>query len=70
MFARVREWAGVTKTGEQSGLAELFSCVWCMSVWVASALYIVFFLIPVICYVLALSAVAIVFEKLVRAQDL
>lgn len=37
IFERVRTRAGVYEVGEISGLAELFSCVWCMSVWVGSA---------------------------------
>ena len=35
IFNRLRAWAGVYRPGEVTPLAELFSCVWCVSVWVA-----------------------------------
>lgn len=37
MFDRVRTRAGANTPGELSTLAVLFSCVMCMSVWVALA---------------------------------
>lgn len=33
-FHRLRAWAGVYRGGEMTTLAVLFSCVWCMSVWI------------------------------------
>lgn len=41
MFARLREWAGITDlpSGERvavGGWARLLSCHWCISVWVAA----------------------------------
>lgn len=35
LFLRVRNVAGVNRTGEITGLAAGLSCVWCTSVWVA-----------------------------------
>jgi hypothetical protein len=35
MFHRLRQWMGVYEAGEMRQTALLFSCVWCMSVWVA-----------------------------------
>lgn len=37
-FARLRSAAGVERSGEMTGLATLFSCVWCMSVWIGAPL--------------------------------
>lgn len=38
IFLRIRTWIGVYKPGEVKGLRELFSCMWCLSVWVAAGL--------------------------------
>lgn len=34
IFERVRTRAGVNRPGEVTSLATLFSCMWCMSVWI------------------------------------
>ena len=62
VFDRIRQRLGVYDEGEQTSIQELFSCVWCMSVWVAAALLVVkrcFF----IHRILAASTVAIVIER-------
>lgn len=42
MFARLRRAAGVPQEGEVEGfLPELLSCVWCLGVWIALGLWIV-----------------------------
>lgn len=63
IFARVRERAGVYQSGEQSSWAELFSCVWCMSVWVAPAVVFTFAVAPVVAYSFAASSLAIMLDK-------
>lgn len=60
MFTRLRSWAGVYEEGEMRQTALLFSCLWCMSVWVAFALYR--FRAAVVLYTLAGSATAIVVD--------
>lgn len=73
IFARVRRAVGAERPGEMTGVAILFTCVWCMSVWVA------FFVAPTVVllekgydwprYVLlvpAASAIAIIIESIVR----
>lgn len=67
MFALVRERVGANEPGEMIGLAELFSCIWCMSVWAAAAIYLLRRLRwPV--YILAASAGAILIDS--RARNL
>lgn len=65
IFARVRTRAGVYKPGEMSSLAELFSCVYCMSVWMGAAVLFLFYTVPLAVYALALSAGAIIVDHLV-----
>jgi hypothetical protein len=64
LLHRIRDWAGAYELGEDdepiTSLGKLFSCVWCMSVWVGAALAVIA-ITP--CWALlipfALSAVAI-----------
>lgn len=37
MFWHIRDRIGVYERGEMRGLRDLFSCVWCMSVWMGAA---------------------------------
>jgi hypothetical protein len=70
VFARVRTRAGADTPGEISGLAQLWSCMWCMSMWVAillSPLLILGHAGDGIMAVLSASAVAIfVHERVVK----
>jgi hypothetical protein len=45
------------------GLAALFSCLWCMSVWMAGLSYLVWWLSPVPVYILAASALCVLFQS-------
>ena len=72
LLHRIRDWAGVYELGEDdepiTSLGRLFACVWCMSVWVGTALAVI---VITPCWALlipfALSAVAIVMNvKVVR----
>lgn len=38
IFDRVRDLVGANRSGELSALAGLFTCIWCISVWVGAAL--------------------------------
>lgn len=62
MFAKMRDVAGVTRPGEISGLARLFSCVWCMSIWVGSGLFLAYRFTALL-YVLAASTIAIIIQE-------
>ena len=70
LLHRIRDWAGAYELGEDdepiTSLGKLFSCVWCMSVWVGAALAVV---VITPCWALlipfALSAVAIVMNMMV-----
>lgn len=65
----MRQRAGVYSTGEMSAWAELFSCVYCMSVWMGAAMIVLFYTVPLAVYALALSAGAVISEHLIaRAQ--
>lgn len=75
IFDHVRARAGVAYDSnnrqlpyyQQSTLAQLFTCVWCMSVWVGLALSAAYRLAPrvtmAVCRPLALSAAAIALSR-------
>jgi hypothetical protein len=46
-------------------VGELFSCFWCLSVWVALLCTLTYFIFPPVLYILAASTVAILIERLV-----
>lgn len=75
IFMRLRHWVGVRYTPEQTvyatnPIAELFTCVWCMSRWVALVLALLTLLLPQvmiwILLVFAASTVAIVVDGMTR----
>jgi len=77
MFVKIRELTGIQHNEEKEPLvipgrlfAELLSCVWCTSVWVAIFLFVAsqlcLTLALFISTPLALSAVAIILEKHAR----
>jgi Protein of unknown function (DUF1360) len=68
VFARLRRFAGVPDAGEIEGvLPELFSCVWCMSVWTALAMFALWHVWrPEPVMVIAASAGAIAIERWAR----
>lgn len=45
LLHRIRDWAGAYELGTDdepiTSLGSLFSCVWCMSVWVGTALAVI-----------------------------
>ena len=65
VFARLRRAVGADRPGEVTGLAFVFTCIYCMSVWVAFALWLAFVRDgnPVL-YIAAYSAFAVGFHKL------
>lgn len=66
LSARLRHYVGADKSGEVTGLAFVFTCIYCMSVWVATVLWLAFdfgngLAIPKIA---AYSAIAVVTHRL------
>lgn len=77
IFLRLRKWVGIQydEVGRMSGykenlLAGALSCLWCSSIWVAIFWAVFYLLLPQIALpfagVFALSAIAIVIDKLVN----
>lgn len=76
IFIWFRELIGIyhDDTGEIIGdngsfFAELFTCIWCLSVWIGMVITVMIFLNPVLFWLflpLALSAGAILTERLIR----
>jgi hypothetical protein len=72
IFARLRNRVGVIVSGDgvvyaENGLGELFTCIWCMSRWVALVLALLFFFWPVpvafACIIFSLSTIAILVDR-------
>lgn len=83
IFSRYRKWLeiehifpGAVASGylqvPDRFFPQIFSCVWCMSIWMAIAVSVCryFFSAPTfyVCLTLALSAVAILVERVARQQ--
>jgi hypothetical protein len=72
VFVRVRDLMGFEHDeGHVIGTPQgfwggLFSCVWCLSMWVAPVIGILFLIAPVIVFVIALSSLAILIDKHAR----
>jgi len=73
IFARLRHKVGVIVSADgvvyaENWFGELFTCVWCMSRWVALFLFISFYFFPVpialFCIVLSISSIAILMDRL------
>lgn len=59
VFAHIRRLVRADRPGELSGLAELFSCVWCMSVWIGGLCVLLFVLDDDVArWLLAISALS------------
>lgn len=65
VFSRLRRAVGADRPGEVTGLAFVFTCIYCMSVWVGIALWLAFVRDgnPVL-YIASYSALAVGFHKL------
>lgn len=60
VFEKLRRFLGVPETGEVEGLVpKLFSCIWCMSVWVAPFVWLAWEFEPTIVIIGAAMAVAL-----------
>lgn len=72
VFERFREWLGIRHEDGMpaswpgDGLAALFSCVWCISVWVAPVMYVLWRYWPPAVYVLAASTLAVIMQECIR----
>lgn len=73
VFAHVRRAAGTEREGEISSLADGIQCMWCVSVWVAGALFGLSRLSRgfsvYLVWTLALSAGALVIEAFHRSSE-
>ncbi len=74
IFGKLRESVGVYYIGDrvdaETELAKLFSCTWCLSIWIgaiASVAYVIYEPIVWIVMPLALSAAAIIVGKLTES---
>lgn len=66
VFDRMRGRIGLHDAGEMGVVQEAFSCVWCLSVWVAPVMWAVHSVAPLAAGILAASAIAIATEEAVR----
>ncbi len=66
VFARLRSFAGVPQPGEigpATFWSQLLGCVWCLSLWLAPLVWIVWATAPLAAAILAAAAVAILVDR-------
>lgn len=70
IFQKLREFTGIIHDEEgeiacvpNNVIANLCSCLWCMSIWTAIILYIVWWLTPIPIYILAASAGVMIIDN-------
>lgn len=72
IFRRIRQFFGVTHEGDgtiweipERSFAKLFTCLWCMSIWVGVAMYGIWLLVPALVWILAISTGAVIIDRFV-----
>jgi len=70
IFRRIRSLFGVTHHDDgtvaqipDKTFAKLFTCMWCMSIWMAAVVYGLFIICPILVYILGLSTGVIIVER-------
>ncbi len=64
IFARFRSFVGVPDTGEIVGLApKLLTCIFCLTVWVAPLMLVLWWIEPVIVVLIAATTIALTVER-------
>ncbi len=67
-LARFRGWLGLYDSGEQSGLQQLFTCVYCLSVWTSAAFWLLWGISVWIPGIMAASTVALIAHAVVEGD--
>ena len=70
IFECLRSFIGV-----KSGLVEgffptLFSCIWCLSIWIVISCYLLWVLEPVVIILLAAMAIVVITDKIIHLGNL
>ena len=45
-------------------MGKLFGCLWCMSVWIAGIVYLLWIVIPILVWILAISTSVIIIDRI------
>jgi hypothetical protein len=74
IFLRLRSMVGIEhdpdgKSLPSEGFWGLLSCVWCMSVWIAGFVYLIWWLSPVPVYIFAASTLCILVQSLLDRRQ-
>ncbi len=76
VFKRFREWLGIKHhdDGTVSNVptkvfAKLFCCLWCLSIWVAPVVYVIYLYCPVLVWIFAISCIAIIIDRWVIKNE-
>lgn len=71
VFRRIRSIIGVTHHDDGTiaqipdrTLSKLFTCMWCMSIWMAGVVYGFWIVCPIVVWILGLSTGAIIVERI------
>lgn len=70
IFLKIRSLFGITHHEDGSvekipdnTLAKLFTCIWCMTIWMGALVYLLWLVAPVLVWILGLSTGAIIIER-------
>jgi len=70
VFRRIRSLWGITHHDDgtvaqipDTTLAKLFTCMWCMTLWMAAVVYLLWIVAPVAVWILGLSTGGIIVER-------
>jgi hypothetical protein len=68
IFERIRTFIGLQPGPVQGFFPQLFSCMWCMTVWTALGAYLLWLLVPIIVAVVAAMSIAIAFQQIFESE--
>lgn len=69
IFERVRDRVAAEPGHPEGFWGELLSCIWCTSVWTSTAAWLLYYLSPQAVSLVAVWAVAMIVEGIVRGRD-
>ena len=74
MFQRIRRLFGIKHDDGRifqipdRNMAKLFTCLWCMSLWVGGIMYGIWLVAPIVVWILAISTGAIIVDRLTEGS--
>lgn len=67
LFERFRKFIGIKEGPVEGFFPNLFTCVYCLSIWTSLGAFLVYLIFPEATIVIAAAAVVIIVDKLARS---